>query len=290
MSDKEKKSESMRHEIVSRNPDIEVRFYLSVDEGSYVTPHWHDSIEIVYMIEGGMTVICENQRRELREGELVIMNSRVLHSVLSTRNKAFVLQIPKEVMKKYIPDIDLYVFDVENHPESKVEQTRLERVKHIFTDMQVIYDVRPEGYQFRFNSLLYELLFLMIHSYSHKIVRKNFAKDDKYLNRLNDIMLYLKEQYREKITLPDLAHQFGYHEDYLARFFKKQTGMTIHEYLYTYRVTKACQELMSTDKSIHTIFEENGCANMRVAMRVFKEIYGCTPKQKRKQKKETNPK
>ena len=29
----------IRHEIVSRNPDIEVRFYLSEDPGSYVTPH-----------------------------------------------------------------------------------------------------------------------------------------------------------------------------------------------------------------------------------------------------------
>lgn len=278
----------MRHEIVSRNPDIEVRFYLSIDEGSYVTPHWHDSIEIVYMIEGSMIVTYEKQRQELREGEFIIINSGVLHSVLSTRNKALVLQIPKNVFKKYIPDIDLYIFDVEIHPESQVEQTRLERIKKIFTDMQVIYDVRPEGYLLRFNSLLYELLFVMIHSYSHKIVRRSFDKNYKYLKRLNEIMLYLKENYKEKVTLPELADKFGYNEDYLARFFKKQTGMTINEYLYAYRVTKVYQELMSTDKSVNEIFEENGCANTRVAMRFFKKFYGCTPKQKRKQMKGTD--
>ena len=32
---------SIRHEIVSSNPDIDVRFYLSEDSGSYVAPHWH---------------------------------------------------------------------------------------------------------------------------------------------------------------------------------------------------------------------------------------------------------
>ena len=45
---------SIRHEIVSSNPDIDVRFYLSEDSGSYVAPHWHNSLELVYMIEGSM--------------------------------------------------------------------------------------------------------------------------------------------------------------------------------------------------------------------------------------------
>ena len=36
---------SIRHEIVSSNPDIDVRFYLSEDSGSYVAPHWHNSLE-----------------------------------------------------------------------------------------------------------------------------------------------------------------------------------------------------------------------------------------------------
>ena len=42
--------EKMRHEIVTSNPDVDVRFYLSKDEGSYVSPHWHNSLEIVYVI------------------------------------------------------------------------------------------------------------------------------------------------------------------------------------------------------------------------------------------------
>lgn len=45
---------SIRHEIVSSNPDIDVRFYLSEDSGGYVAPHWHNSLELVYMIEGSM--------------------------------------------------------------------------------------------------------------------------------------------------------------------------------------------------------------------------------------------
>lgn len=273
----------MRHEIVSRNPDIEVRFYLSVDEGSYVTPHWHDSIEILYMIEGTISISYENHKRELGPGEFIVVNSRVIHSVLSSNNKALVLQIPKEVLRKYVPDIDSYIFEIPQDPKSRVEQTRQERIRKIFTDMQVIYDIRPVGYLLRFNSLLYDLLFTLIHSYAHKIVQKNFDKNYKYLERLNKIMTYLKRHYRERVALSELSEQFGYSEDYLARFFKKQTGMTINEYLYAYRITKVYQELLNTDKPIQEIFEGNGCTNYRVAMRVFKKYYGGTPKKRRGQ-------
>lgn len=75
----------MRHEIVSRNPDVEVRFYLSVDEGSYVTPHWHESIEMVYVIEGKITVGLENRRVVVKEDEFNIINSRTVHSVLGEK-------------------------------------------------------------------------------------------------------------------------------------------------------------------------------------------------------------
>ena len=57
---------SIRHEIVSSNPDIDVRFYLSEDSGSYVAPHWHNSLELVYMIEGSMVTQFENNVRQTR--------------------------------------------------------------------------------------------------------------------------------------------------------------------------------------------------------------------------------
>lgn len=273
----------MRHEIVSRNPDVEVRFYLSVDEGSYVTPHWHDSIEMVYMIEGSIVISYEKHNREIGPGEFTVVNSRVIHSVLSAKNQALVLQIPKEVLRKYVPNVDDYMFEIVPHPSSEEEQARQERVKRIFVDMQTIYNLRPKGYLLKFNSLLYDLLFTLIHSYSYKIVRNDFDKKSKYLERLNEIMAYLKNHYKERIALSELARQFGYSPDYLARFFKKQTGMTMNEYLYAYRITKVYQELLNTDKSIQEIFEENGCTNYRVAMREFRKYYGCTPKQRRMQ-------
>lgn len=275
----------MRHEIVSKNPDIEVRFYLSIDSGSYVSPHWHDSLEMVYMIEGNIEVTVENRKTVLNPGEFNIINSRVVHSTLSSNNRALVLQIPKEVLKKYIPDIDMYYFNVDMYPDKEVDKTRLEKLKKIFNDMYIIYDIRPEGYLLKFNSLLYELLFTLIHSYEDKTIQRDFDKNSKQLERLNQLITYIKTHHREKLTVAQISEEFGYNVDYISRFFKRYTGLTIIEYLYTVRVTEVYRELIHTEKTINDILEEHGCSNYRVAMRVFKELYGCTPKEKRNELK-----
>ena len=91
-----------RHEIVSSNQDVDVRFYMSVDEGSYVAPHWHNSLEIIYMLEGSMKVKCENKEIEVRAGDISLINSREIHSFWSTPNKSLVLQVPERLLEKYI--------------------------------------------------------------------------------------------------------------------------------------------------------------------------------------------
>ena len=234
-------AEPMRHEIVSRNPAIEVRFYLSEDMGSYVTPHWHDDLEIVYVLEGSITVTFEQQRKTITADEFIIVNSRIVHSVLATKNKAFVLQVPLEVLKKYVPDVEQYCFDVNMNPGNAIEETKLEKIKKIFRDMYVIYDVRPEGYLLKFNSLLYDLLFTLVHSYAVWIGGSHADKSERYLEKLSEIIVYLKENHEKKCSVGEVAKRFGYNE----------------------------------------IFDRHGCTNYRVAMRVFKEKYGCTPKEKR---------
>lgn len=274
----------MRHEIVTQNSDIEARFYLSEDNGSYVSPHWHDSLEMVYVLEGSVTMIYENRKIVLNANEFNIINSQVIHSVVSGKNKALVLQIPKEVLKKYVSDIEAYMFEVDLNPQNEVQQTKLDKMKKIFTDMYVVYNIQPEGYLLRFNSLLYELLFNLIHSFSIKLTRDKMDKNKRKLEKVDEIMVYVKKNYKEKVSIHDLASHFGYSDDYLSKFFKQEIGMTIIEYLYTIRITKVYQELINTDRNIREIFEEHGCSNYRVAMRVFREKYGGTPKEKRKEK------
>lgn len=276
-------NQNMRHEIVSENPDIEVKFYLSVDEGGYVTPHWHNSLEIVYMLEGSITVTLENKKVTILPEEFIIINSRTVHAFTSEKNSALVLQIPSNVFEKYVRNIDLFYFTVDMHPKDEIEIIKLDKIKKIFHDMYEVYNIQPEGYLLKFNSLLYDMLFTLIHSYSSKLASKQINKNNKYLIILKEITTFLYTYHDEQITIYKLADKFGYNPDYLSRLFKKYMGLTIIDYLYEIRINSVYKDLIDTDLSISDIFEKHGCSNYKVAMKFFKNRYGCTPKEKRKQ-------
>ena len=70
----------VRHEIVFSNADIDVRFYLSADDGRYVPPHWHDHIEMIYMLEGEIQIQCETREVQVKAEELIVLNSKEIHS------------------------------------------------------------------------------------------------------------------------------------------------------------------------------------------------------------------
>ena len=273
-----------RHEIVSSNYDVDVRFYLSVDEGSYVAPHWHNSLEIIYMLEGSMKVKCENKEMDVQAGDISLINSREIHSFWRTPNKSLVLQVPEKLLEKYISDYELVKFHVDPHPGKETENTKLEWLKKVCYDMYVIYEVRPEGYLFKFKSLLYDLLYMLIHSYSVKMIEKEGNRNNKNREQIKQILRYLDRNHARQITVQETAEEFGYNPDYLSRMLKQQIGLTTMEYLYEVRMNYVYQDLMNTEDYVSEIFTRHGCTNYKVAMRWFKRRYHYTPSQLRRQR------
>lgn len=56
---------SSNYEIIPLDTRTNVRFYTSVDSGSYVPPHWHDAIEIIYLFEGQLKINTEKSTQIL---------------------------------------------------------------------------------------------------------------------------------------------------------------------------------------------------------------------------------
>ena len=271
---------NIRHEIVQANLDVDVRFYLSIDEGSYVKSHWHNSLEIIYILEGSIIVESDNKKNTILPGEFCLVNSRVIHSITSQKNRALVLQIPNLIFERYLPNTEKLRFNVDVSLDKHNDYIK---IKKNIQEMQQIYNDQPDGYLFKFNSLLYDIVFLLIRSFSYKLTLEQFSRADKYLNRLRQITNFLDINHGQHITLTKLAIEFGYNVDYLSRFFKKYMNITIIDYLYEIRISYVYQDLINTDLYISEIFHKHGCRNYKFAIKLFKQRYGTTPNEKRKE-------
>jgi len=67
------------------------------------------------------------------------------------------------------------------------------------------------------------------------------------------------------------------HPTYLSNLFKKQTGITLIDYINHYRVEKAKELLSDPLNKIYWITEQVGFVNQRYFSQVFKRITGLTP-------------
>lgn len=88
---------------------------------------------------------------------------------------------------------------------------------------------------------------------------------------------YLDEHCREKITLEQLGHLFGYHPFYLNRLFREHTGTTLHRRQMECRMSRARSMLASTGLSVREIADSLGFSSPAYFSELFKALCGTTP-------------
>lgn len=275
------------HEMININQDINVKFYYYDDKGSIISKHWHRSLEIIYLITGSLEVNINGVDYNLNENDLIVINPLEVHSTLCKYgNTAVVLQIPYQFCENYIDDMSTTKFIC--NPTTTEKILSLTNLKEILFNFLMIYNKKELGYKLQINSLIFNLLFILVNEFGKKDKKFDNTKSDKYLDRLALVINYVKNHYSEHITLESAARELYLNSEYFSRFFKKYMGTTFIKYLNTIRLEHAYIELVNTDNNISQIIERNGFTNDKMFMKLFKDKYGCSPNEKRKQIKINN--
>lgn len=153
--------------------------------------------------------------------------------------------------------------------------------------MQIANDIRPEGFILRFNSLLFEILFQLYHNFSIRVVHGNQTQRDKDRARLDTILNYIRQNYKQHISIEEIANVAYLQSGYFCRFFKKCMGITFLEYQNELRLSYIYQDILSTDDSIKDILERHGFTNYKLFRRMFFEHFEMTPTEVRKNRNAT---
>lgn len=94
---------------------------------------------------------------------------------------------------------------------------------------------------------------------------------------------FIQQNYTRSFSLEELSETIGVSKSYLSRIFKADTGISLWDFLNRYRVQKAKELLLLTDKSITAIAADVGYEDVGYFGRVFREIVGCSPRAFRQQ-------
>lgn len=261
------------HEIIVPNEDLPFKMFLFEGEkGNYFRDkHWHRSIEIFMVFEGHLKFYLNDLEQKLNPGEFVLVNSNEIHAIDSPEpNKTVVIQIPLKTFSDYFTGEQYIRF---THEAKKQDVQVVDLIREMFA----AYGKKETGYDMRVKSGYYMLLYLLVSVYRELDVKDELLKQNRKLNKLTPITNYMKEHYREELSLEALAEVFGYAPAYISRMFQKYAGINYKDYLQGVRVEYAFAELNRAEHTVSEVAFHHGFPSSRAFSKAFQKKYGMLP-------------
>ena len=277
--------ENYSHEQIQYQPETGMLFEIYDTDGFFNSKHWHNGLEIIYLIAGGMTLNISESNYMLKPGGFIVVNSKTIHSVICReKGRHLLLQIPYEILEKSIPNIGIIKFNCYSAPAASDGNGNNAGVRETLEKLKSLFEApRDDGYILMFNSLVYELLYKLVKGFKSSADPALKKKTDRNIQRLGVVLQYARQHYAENITLQDAAEAVALNREYFARFFRKYMGMTFMEYVFAIRLEHVYYDIANTDYTIGSIADKHGfCHNYKLFVKKFKEQYGCSPGEVRK--------
>jgi AraC-like DNA-binding protein len=121
------------------------------------------------------------------------------------------------------------------------------------------------------------LVVLLNHYSSSRMIPARFDRRQRALERFKPLFEFLDRQYWDQITPIDAAKTVNMSPSHFRRAFKQVTGQSFVLYLNHFRIAKAQELLISTDKSIAEVGMEVGFCDQSYFGLIFRRCTQMTP-------------
>lgn len=243
--------------------------------------HIHHEIEIIYCLEGSLSVKLDGIEYRIKANEALFIGSMTPHEYCSVKDGCSILFIEfgSMLLREKFTYLSRIKFD---NPILKFSEPETEACKSIHESMQNLVNLISSkcfASDLHIISDLYKLSASIISEYGKQTAVSSAEQNNKY--QIEKALELIYVNYQSDVTIEDAAQAAGYSKSNFCRNFKLATGIGFHQYLTKYRITNACYLLQTTSYSIEKISETVGYQDSRSFCRAFKHITGTTPMQYR---------
>lgn len=245
--------------------------------------HWHKEMELFKVVRGTMDIQCGSDYFGLKAGEMAFINSGELHAGRQTdgadMDYAAVVFSPEMlcgdqddiVRVKYVAP----VMDGRRSVQRVIgmETEREQAVQRGFDElMRLLQDGGP-GYELLVRAKLLEVFAALAGEGENCRAEREKAPSQGIKNAID----YIRENYKNPLTIDELAGVGHMSAGHFCRLFKKYTFKTPVQYINGVRLSAAMDMLLRTDRKVLDIAFDAGFNSLSYFIGVFKESLGCTP-------------
>lgn len=227
-------------------------------------PHFHAGIELVYVLDGHFTATINGRSICVNAGEMLVNNCYSVHAYSAEECHAVITVIPLSV----VPSI-----------QKKITSNRF-RVNLIRDDdqgslcffMRMLAD-NPE------NEILQKGISYAILGYLTSRIPLDPVSSSDQADVICRILNYLNDHSSERLTVDQVAAQFGYSRSRFSHLFKSTIGYSLPQYLNMLRCRQVSEALLTTDTSAVDLAINAGFNNAHTFYSAFKAYYHMTPRE-----------
>lgn len=256
-------------------------------------PHRHDYYELVYVLSGKLKHRIADQELTLYRDDMLLLDLNTVHAeYVDDESVVQYLQLPRTIVDAIIRDGCLQP-EME-HFFSAHGRKRPDDFRYIYLEhrgnaqlRQLLVWIFREKLGGRPGSryIIYGLLTRLLHSLgttpeylSHFYVEEEKG-EAKILRMLNK---YLEDHFWQ-VEPESMERELHYSCNYLNKLVRKSTGLSFTEYCISRRLDYAAWLLINSEVSIGEIIDKCGYQNKTYFYRVFRNRFGKSPMEYRKE-------
>ena len=238
------------------------------------SPNWHESIELLYCTEGYGEAVINSEHVPMKKGTITIINSNRIHYIAPHSDiiRFGVLIIDPEFLKTFGIDVKKLDFEA-----SITDATAINFYEAIVNNCE-------ENRFFRnqiSNGLTLSLMAHIADCYSKE---KTVSSDENKVIRAID---YIKNNFKDNISVDDVAENAGFSRYYLSRKFKELTGFSINEYIRMFRCHEAHAMLETHKYTVTEVAAECGFSDASYFAKVYKTFFPTSPSEAKRKQRQT---
>lgn len=264
--------------------------FFEFPENYYTKHESHPFRELVFISGGRLSISSDNFNGTLEKNGLVLHRADEFHSLKTIEgNNPTVIIIGFTANGGEIDKISSYPIYLDDSDVKKLAEI-VKEGRNVFAPPydEPKYDMKkkenpPFGAEQMLKNLLEYFLISLTRKQSENIQSEESQVHDKV--NANEIIAYIDDNYKEKITLDELAFLFRTNRSTLCKVFKASTGKTVIEYANDKKLISAKNKIRNTDKTLTEIAEDLNFESIHYFTRFFKKKTGLSPKEYRNQTK-----
>lgn len=258
--------------------------------------HWHPETEIIYLKKGTFTFTINMKEYVQEAPALIFISTEIIHSIqIDAENEEWAL----------VFDLGMLSFENYDGIQYKIIRPLMEGEMHF---PQIL---RPEDEVWSEVARLYEEMFkdamkkelsayLRVKAGLYNLIaclyQNGYLKnavgiqeaDTGKLDILKKVLSYIRKNYNKKLSINEIAGVAGMNAQYFCRFFKRNTGKTVTEYMNDIRINQAARRLSESEDKIIDVAGQCGYDNIGYFIKRFRQSKGISPSAYRKMSLENN--